>query len=242
MNVRRDPDRLIASYFEQDMPELPDRVFDAVRRDIHGTRQRLVLWPWQQPEARVLARAFPIAAALVVAFGLLVMNVSGPGSGSPRGVAFRSPLYGYAIVVPQRWGTTPAVVRWDGRAQPSLDDTVDVFSGPHLIVLAYAGPFTGDLAAFTQDRLAANVRDHSDTCPSNALQATTSISIGGQPGVLLTLDCGAQIDQAMTVHDGRAYAFTIRDAGFLPTLDRTDLATVRSMLESVTFPTPPSTP
>ena len=53
--------------------------------------------------------------------------------------------------------------------------------------------------------------------------------------------CGALIDQAQTVRDGFAYAFTIRDAGFLPTLDQTDLASVRSMLESMTFPSSPIT-
>lgn len=243
MTSRRHPDRLIAAYFDQSMPELPDRVFDAVRHEIHGKRQRVVVGPWHQPELRTLGRALPLAAALAVAFGLLVMNLAGLGSGGPTGPVFRSAFYGYAIRVPIGWDATQATVRWDGRSQPSLGDTVDQLTGPHLVVLGYAGPFSGDLAAFTQDRLAANVRDHSDTCSETALQSTTSISIGGEPGVLLDLDCGARIDQAYVVHGGVAYAFTIRDAAFAPTLDPVGLATVRSMLESVTFPaTSPTTP
>ena len=65
------------------------------------------------------------------------------------------------------------------------------------------------------------------------------MTIGGQPGVLLGLNCGARIDQAITVHDGVGYAFTIRDAAFSSTLDRTDFATVQSMLDSLTFPVAP---
>ena len=45
MTEHRDPDVVIATYFAQPMPDLPDRAFDAVRREIHGTRQRLVVGP-----------------------------------------------------------------------------------------------------------------------------------------------------------------------------------------------------
>ena len=132
-----------------------------------------------------------------------------------------------------------AVVRWDGESQPSLGPNVDQIAGPHLIVLGYAGPFAGNLAAFVQDRIAANARDHSDTCPSNALQLNQPTTIGGEAGVVLGLNCGARIDQAITVHDGVGYAFTIRDAAFSSTLDPTDFAIVQSMLDSLIFPVAP---
>jgi hypothetical protein len=245
MTPQRNPDRLIAAYFAARTPQLPDRVFEAVRSDIHRTRQRLVLWPWRPFGVRPGVRLVSVAAAALVIVGLLLLNLAivglDGGEPSPTANVFRSPFYGYSIAVPTGWSATPATTSWNGVSAPSLGPNVDVLSGPHLIVLGYAGPFGGDLAAFTQDQLAATARDHSDTCPRNALQSTTSISIGGQAGVLLTLNCGAQIDQAMTVRDGFAYAFTIRDAEFLPTLDQTDLASVRSMLESVTFPTTPIT-
>jgi hypothetical protein len=247
MSQHRNPDRLIAAYFTERTPELPDRVFDAVRSDIHRTRQRLVLGPWQEPDARVLARALPVAATilLVVSLGILNVLVLGPGGGrtaspGPTPNVFRSPLYHYSILVPTGWTATPATARWDGVSAPSLGPNVDQLAGPHLIVLGYAGPYAGNLTAFVQDRIAATARDHSDTCPSNALQLNQPTTIGGQPGVLLGFNCGARIDQAITVHDGVGYAFTIRDAAFSPTLDPTDFARVQPMLDSLIFPVAPT--
>jgi hypothetical protein len=246
MSQQRNPDRLIAAYFAERTPELPDRVFDAVRSDIHRTRQRLVLGPWQEPDARMLARALPVAAAilLVVCLGILNVLVLGPGGGptaspGPTPNVFRSPLYHYSILVPPGWTAAPATVRWDGESQPSLGPNVDQLAGPHLIVLGFAGPFAGNLAAFVQDRIAANARDHSDTCPSNALQLNQPTTIGGEAGVLLGLNCGARIDQAITVHDGVGYAFTIRDTAYSSTLDPTDFASAQSMLDSLIFPVAP---
>jgi hypothetical protein len=251
MSQQRNPDRLIAAYFAERTvaertPELPDRVYKAVRSDIHRTRQHLVLGPWQEPDARVLARALPLAATilLVVSLGLLNALVLGPGAGptpsrGPTPSAFRSPLYHYSILVPPGWSATSATVRWDGESQPSLGPNVDQIAGPHLIVLGFAGPFAGNLAAFVQDRIAANARDHSDTCPSNALQLNQPTTIGGEAGVLLGLNCGARIDQAITVHDGVGYAFTIRDAAFSSILDPTDFGSVQSMLDSLILPAAP---
>lgn len=245
MSEHRDPDRLIAAYFAQQAPDLPDRAFDAIRRDIHRTHQRRVLWPWRAPETPVVARALPVTAAilLLVSLWLLILAGIGPGGAptppGPTPNVFRSPLYHYSIVVPAGWATTPATIRWDGTSQPSLGPNVDQLAGPHLIVLGYAGPFAGNLAAFVQDRIAANARDHSDTCPSNALQLNQPTTIGGQPGVLLGLNCGARIDQAITVRDGVGYAFTIRDIAFSPTLDPTDFASVQSMLDSLILPVAP---
>jgi hypothetical protein len=246
MTEHRDPDRLIAAYFSQRAPDLPDRAFDAVRRDIHGTRQRRLFWPWRAPERRVLGRALSLAAAVLVIVSLWMLAVPGlgPGGGpapspTPTPNIFRSPLYGYTVVVPDHWKTAPATVRWDGVSAPSLGPNVDQLAGPHLIVLGYAGPFAGNLTAFVQDQITAALRDHSDTCPSNALQLDQPTTVGGEPGVLLGLNCGARIDQVITVHDGVGYAFTIRDAAFGSTLDRQDFVLARSMLDALTFPVVP---
>ena len=246
MSAHRDPDRVIAAYFAQPAADLPDRAFDAVRRDIHVTRQRRVFWPWRQPERRVLGGALSLAATVLVIVRLWMLTVPGlgPGGGpasSPTATpnVFRSPLYSYSIVVPTAWSATPATTRWDGVSAPSLGPNVDQVAGPHLIALGYAGPYAGNLTAFVQDQIAATARDHSDTCPSNALQVNQPTTIGGQAGVLLGFNCGARIDQIITVHDGVGYAFTIRDAAFSPTLDPTDFATAQSMLDSLTFPVAP---
>jgi hypothetical protein len=245
MSERRNADRLIATYFTEPAPQLPDRVFDAVRSDIHRTRQRMAVWPWRSFEERPSGRVVGLAAAVLALVGLLILNLAGfgPGGGRPSPTAnvFRSPFYGYSIPLPSGWTATPATVRWDGQSAPSLGPNVDLLSGPHLIVLGYAGPFAGDLAAFTRAQIAANARDHADTCAPNALQSNVPISLGGRSGALLTWNCGALVEQEITTYGGAAYAFTIRDAGFLPTLDQMDLASVRSMLESMTFPTTPIT-
>jgi hypothetical protein len=244
MSEHRDPDVRIAAYFAQPAPDLPDRAFDAVRRDIHGTRQRRIVWPRSVPETRLVTRAIPIAVAILLLLSLLLLSLPGlPGGGpvlSPMPTPnFRSPLYRYSIVVPTGWRAAPATTRWDGVSAPSLGPDVDQIAGPHLIVLGYAGPYAGDLTAFVQEQIAASERDHSDTCPSNALKLDQPTTIGGGPGVQLGFDCGARIDQVITVHDGVGYAFTIRDAAFSPTLDPTDLASVQSMLASLIFPVAP---
>jgi len=246
MTQRRDPDVLLSAYFTAPTPELPERVFDAVRRDIHGTRQRLVVGPWREPDARVLPRALLIAATilLVVSLWILIVPVLGPAGGptaspGPTANVFRSPLYGYSVVVPTGWSAVQATTRWDGESAPSQGANVDQISGAHLIALGVAGPFTGDLAAYVQDRLAAAARDHADTCPPNALQSNQPITIGGQQGALLTWNCGALIEGAITVHAGVGYDFTLRDLAFAPTLDQADVASFQSMLDSLTFSVTP---
>lgn len=244
MTQRRDTDELLRAYFGERAPELPDRVFDAVRRDIHRSRQRLVLGPWREPDARMLARVLPIAATIALLLSLWILNIPLLGGGptrtpGPTPIVFRSSLYGYSVNVPAGWNTTSATTRWDGESAPFQGLNVDQISGSHLLVLGYAGPFAGELAAFVQDRIAAAARDHSDTCPTHALQSNESITIGGQPSVLLGLDCGARIDQAITVRDGIGYAFTIRDLGFATALDPAELGRVRSMLDSLIFPVAP---
>ena len=82
MTAHRDPDRLIRTFLDEGQTDLPDRAFDAVRRDIHRTRQRVVIGPWREPDMSTLARV-AIAAAAVIAIGLAWINF-GP---SQRGVA-----------------------------------------------------------------------------------------------------------------------------------------------------------
>ena len=62
----RDPDRLIRSFLSEGETDLPDRAFDAVRRDIHRTRQRVVIGPWREPDMSSLAKLAAAAAAVAV--------------------------------------------------------------------------------------------------------------------------------------------------------------------------------
>ena len=261
MTSSRDVDRVIDAFFEQRQPELPDRVFDAVRRDIHHTRQAVVIWPWARPNATPLTGV--VVAAVVVA--LVASSIgsrpsSGPGTAPtatpaltpsvsaspsrpeapPSPTTFTSRLYGYSLRLPPEWAAAPALLRWEGRLQPAFGDPeVDNFGGPaKLAALAFAGPFDGDLDAFVRDRVAANARDHSDTCPPDALEVNEPVDVAGQHGVLLGWNCGALINQALVVRDGMAYAFTFRDLGKPAASDPTDLAIFQSILATVQFAAP----
>jgi hypothetical protein len=89
----RDPDVLIRAFLDEGQTDLPDRAFDAVRRDIHRTHQRVVIGPWREPNMITFARV-AIAAAAVVAIGFAWVNF-GPsqnGVGSqPRPTPTPSP-------------------------------------------------------------------------------------------------------------------------------------------------------
>ena len=91
----RDPDRLIHAFLNEGESDLPDRTFDAVRRDIHRTRQRIVVGPWREPDMSKLFRV-AIAAAAVVAIGVAWINF-GPSPGrSVGGIATPSPAVSIA--------------------------------------------------------------------------------------------------------------------------------------------------
>jgi hypothetical protein len=85
MTAPRDPDVLIRAFLDEGQTDLPDRAFDAVRRDIHQTRQRVVFGPWREPNMNILARV-AIAATAVVAVALAWVNFgpsNGPGASLP---------------------------------------------------------------------------------------------------------------------------------------------------------------
>jgi hypothetical protein len=69
MTAPRNPDDLIRVFLAEGQTELPDRAFDAVRRDIHRTRQQVVIGPWREPNMNVIARVV-IAVVAVLAVGL----------------------------------------------------------------------------------------------------------------------------------------------------------------------------
>ena len=79
-------DDLIRAFIAEGREELPDRAFDAVRGEIHRTRQRVVIGPWREPQMSNLAKvALAAAAAVAVLFGAsrLLPSASGPGAIQP---------------------------------------------------------------------------------------------------------------------------------------------------------------
>ena len=143
MTAPRDTDRLIRAFLHEGGTELPDRAFDAVRSDIHRTRQRVVIGPWREPDMSNLARV-AIAAAAVIAVGFAWVNF-GP-SQSP-GVAGRptpspsvspSPSAGAAI---QDLKTFGEITPGRYRLAVGVDGSA---STPRLVVTVPAGWTTED--------------------------------------------------------------------------------------------------
>lgn len=97
MTAPHTPDRLIQAFLEDGPELLPDATFDLVRRDIHRTRQRVVVGPWTQPRAADLSRYAALAAVVVVAIAagafLLLPNPSGI-FGAPSPTPLRTPVPG----------------------------------------------------------------------------------------------------------------------------------------------------
>ena len=79
-------DDQIRMFLAEGREELPDRTFDAVRGEIHRTRQRVVIGPWREPRMSNMMRIALVAAAVIaVAIGgtRLLPTSSGPGTLPP---------------------------------------------------------------------------------------------------------------------------------------------------------------
>jgi len=87
MTAPRNADERIDAFLAEGLNDLPDRAFDAVRSDIHRTRQRVVIGPWREPSMITPIRLAISAAILVVAAGVawsqLRVNPPNIGSSTP---------------------------------------------------------------------------------------------------------------------------------------------------------------
>lgn len=82
MTASRDPDRLIQTFFEEGLDELPDPVYDAVRDRIEQTGQRAVIGPWRTSiMSNNMKYGLAAAAVIVAIIGLRTLAV-GPTPGS----------------------------------------------------------------------------------------------------------------------------------------------------------------
>jgi hypothetical protein len=141
------------------------------------------------------------------------------------------------LTLPALWTSIQAQKKWDGKAALSSDsDEVDQFPGTYSASSwAVAAPSKQDLAAYTAAMIAANARDHGDTCPAKP-DTRTQITIGDGPGVLLEYNCGILINNAAAVHDGVGYQFGFRDPSVKAASDPADQATFLGILKSIRFP------
>jgi len=86
MNVKRDPDAILASWLEDGPNRLPDATRRAIAVHIRTTRQsRRPMWaPWRTPSMNPLARTAVLVVAIAIAVGGSIYALSpGPGGGGP---------------------------------------------------------------------------------------------------------------------------------------------------------------
>ena len=176
---------------------------------------------------------------------------------------FASVVYPYSIALPAGWHAGAALLKWDGVSQPGHEEpTVDKFGGPiSASVWAFAGSTKLDLKGFVKDRIAANFRDHADTCNA-AADVTEPVKVGDDAAILLAWDCGILIiygfvvsqsaldfwlivlislalgiliNQVVLVHDGIAFAIAMRDLQVHAATDPADRAALDTLLAGITF-------
>ena len=94
MTAPRPPDERVIAYLADGPTDLPDQVFDAVRGEIHRTRQRAVIGPWREPNVSNLVRV-AFAAAVIGAIAFAWVNL-GPRNSGPGTVPGPSPTQSIA--------------------------------------------------------------------------------------------------------------------------------------------------
>jgi hypothetical protein len=162
---------------------------------------------------------------------------SGSSQVSADPTTFTSASYGYTLTVPAGWTSRQAFEKWD--IQSELDGAsilADLLGQPSESrgIFVAAARWKRDLAAYTTYLIAWNAHYH-EFCPQRP-NTRNSVTIGGQPGVLLAYNCGILVNIAATVQDGVGYLFTFVDHGVAAATDPTDHATFLKVLRSVQFP------
>ena len=127
----RHSDDLIRAFLAEGREELPDRAFDAVRGEIHQTRQRVVIGPWRQPTMSNLTRVALVAAAVVaVVIGAirLLPAASGPGTLAPTPTASPTPIPLPRSAFAPSGPLDPGMYRFDNTAGSYLSDPATFFT------------------------------------------------------------------------------------------------------------------
>ena len=153
---------------------------------------------------------------------------------SPTPGVFTSDRYGYTVSLPAPWALSyKASTTWDGIGSPSHEGSyVDQFTAPGVVAWAVAAPTKQTLAAYvahTEDTAAAQ-----HGCPKKP-DADEPISVGGQPGRLLTMHCGILVLVAITIHNGSAASFSFQSPFGSSGTDAADRALFLRFLKGIRF-------
>ncbi len=251
MSVRKSFDHRLNDWLDEGPRVAPHDLLHAVLEGVPSVRQErrlLFVGPWRI-HMSTFARLGVAAIAVAAVAAVIIATRPGPSVGTnptptPTPTAATSPstftskLYAYSIAVPPGWTATWSTSRWDGGGAPDIQDLVnDNFVSPGTAaMIAAAAPTSTDLATYTADGIAAAYAVHKDTCPgAQHPDSVESITVGGEPGELESINCGILINIAYTVHAGQGYRFTFRDPAVHLATDPTDRATFIAMLASVEF-------
>lgn len=250
MSVRKSFDHRLNDWLDEGPQVAPHDLLHAVLEGVPSVRQEhraLFVGRWRIPMFTFARLGLAAIAVAVVAAAIIAMRPAPsvgtrptPTPTTPASSVFTSKLYAYSISVPPGWTATNAGTRWSGTGAPDAQDLViDTIVSPRAVemaMLASAAPTSKDLATYTADGIAATYATHKDTCPAAEHPASVeSITVGGEPGELESINCGILINVAYTVHGGQGYRFTFRDEAVHAATDPTDKATFLAMLASVEF-------
>ena len=142
MTAARDPDRLIQAFLAEGQTELADRVFDAVRRETHHTRQRVVLGRLTEPDPSMLTR-LAVTAVVVVAIVATLLTIAPPVI--PFGVG-SSPTPS-PMPIPTFSALDPGRYRFDYSLVPGSEGRI----GPSIAVTVPAGWVSYDIFAIDKN-------------------------------------------------------------------------------------------
>jgi hypothetical protein len=179
-----------------------------------------------QPTPSATASSSAVASSAVASEQLL-----------PRGSHFDSPLYAYAIELPDGWRPEPAGERWDGKYgsvgsdAPSSDQ---FFFQKGYSAWAFAAPTDATLRKLVEGANAADARLHE----CEAKPATVATSIGGEKALLglkhCPTDSATVLGTAAAIHNGVGYFFYFIHPEVIAASDD-DRQVFQSLLDTVVF-------
>ena len=261
-----DFDLAARAWLDDGPTRLSDHALQSTLKEIHSTRQRRALWPaWRATPVGIFARV-AMAAVLVVAVGLLAINVltrepdgSSVGGPSPSPTpaqsldfpdlttTFVSPRNGFSIKHPDRVAVTTAKQLWGWSKQ--VDDGFDVVATGSAAVFKGASTGSGFGGGGSIDE---RVDEYFSTDTDQVLPGScgvprsqqAEIMIDGQSGRIS--ECPNRIE-ATVVAGGRLYLFILEhDRGdgravfdaFAATIDLTPETAVEFPAMTTTFVSP----
>jgi hypothetical protein len=236
MNVRRDPDAIVATWLEDGPTRLPDATKRAIAVTTRTTRQsRRPMWvPWRFPTMNGASRiALGAVAVVAVALGgLFVFNsmpgggVGGPGpSASPSASpgpspaltqTFTSSRFGVSIDHPGDWITVPAMRPWTRGVPGTEDGTRDTISDPTLDDHLFLALASQPLAGKTGDAWAAAISSLPEWGGACNPEDSQPIVVDGAPGIIV--DCESRPIHALSWAGDRGY-FVLLYLGDEPSLE-----------------------